>query len=584
MTKGDIEGSIIYRDRASRELDKVAGSADKAGRKFGGLAKAGSVFGIVAGAAVVKFGKDSVKAFTEAQDSQAKLDQAFKKFPKTNDVNIGSLRKLNSEMARKTKFDDDALASGQAVLAQFNLSGKQIEQVTPLLADYAEKTGQDLPTAASLLGKALLGNAKALKAVGIQMPSAKAGADALAKAEDDVAKAEKKLADARKKGDPKKVAEATDGLAKAHRRLSTAQEGAAFTGDTFGRLMDGLKEKVGGTAETMGGTAAGKAAILKNQFGELQETAGQKLVPVLLKVADVGLKVVDFVSRNGQVIGPLVAATTALVVVSVAWNKAMMVGSAAKVAFIALTQGQAAATAFAAESQVGLNVALLANPIGLVVIAIAALAAGIIYLATKTHFFQTAWHGITAAFSATFNWVKGHWPLLLAILTGPIGLAVLFITRKWDGIVGFVSKLPGRIAGAATGLWDGIKIAFKSAINWIVDKWNGLEFKLPSVNTHIPGVGKVGGFTLGTPDIPRLASGGIVPARPGGTLALLGEGGRDEAVIPLSRGGRRSAGSPIIVHLTVQGFVGSETALVQKLEGAFRDLQRSRQLAFLKPA
>ena len=49
----------------------------------------------------------------------------------------------------------------------------------------------------------------------------------------------------------------------------------------------------------------------------------------------------------------------------------------------------------------------------------------------------------------------------------------------------------------------------------------------------------------GTPDplmlqlglVPGLADGGIVRARSGGTLALLGEGGRDEAVVPLGSGG-----------------------------------------------
>jgi hypothetical protein len=49
-----------------------------------------------------------------------------------------------------------------------------------------------------------------------------------------------------------------------------------------------------------------------------------------------------------------------------------------------------------------------------------------------------------------------------------------------------------------------------------------------------------------------LAEGGIVPARSGGTLALLGEGGRDEAVVPLGRGGFGTT----IIH--VHGSVVSE--------------------------
>jgi len=46
---------------------------------------------------------------------------------------------------------------------------------------------------------------------------------------------------------------------------------------------------------------------------------------------------------------------------------------------------------------------------------------------------------------------------------------------------------------------------------------------------------------------PKMASGGIVRARPGGTMALLGEGGRDEAVIPLGSGGM---GGTVNVYLS----------------------------------
>jgi hypothetical protein len=47
-----------------------------------------------------------------------------------------------------------------------------------------------------------------------------------------------------------------------------------------------------------------------------------------------------------------------------------------------------------------------------------------------------------------------------------------------------------------------------------------------------------------------LADGGIVKASPGGTLALIGEGGQDEAVIPLDRMGSMGGGD---VNIYVQG-------------------------------
>jgi hypothetical protein len=55
----------------------------------------------------------------------------------------------------------------------------------------------------------------------------------------------------------------------------------------------------------------------------------------------------------------------------------------------------------------------------------------------------------------------------------------------------------------------------------------------------------------------KLAEGGIVPARMGGTLATIGEGGQAEAVIPLDRFddivGKRGGGGIVVNINTVAG-------------------------------
>jgi hypothetical protein len=55
-------------------------------------------------------------------------------------------------------------------------------------------------------------------------------------------------------------------------------------------------------------------------------------------------------------------------------------------------------------------------------------------------------------------------------------------------------------------------------------------------------------FVLSGGTIPALADGGIVRASSGGTLALIGEGGQDEAVIPLDRLNGTSGGPTIIIQ------------------------------------
>jgi len=206
--------------------------------------------------------------------------------------------------------------------------------------------------------------------------------------------------------------------------------------------------------------------------------------------------------------------------------------------------------------QTALNVVMAMNPIVLIVIAVLALIAVIVLIATKTTWFQdlweTVWNAIKVAALAVWDFLVAAFKIWWAVFSGFWKGVGNFFLNLWDGIVNgvkaawnwiketfqkvvnFVGGLKQKLTDKARGMWDGIKDAFRSAINWLIDKWNNLSFTLPSVN--VPGLGKIGGFTLSTPNIPRLADGGIVPATPGGTLAILGEGGQDEAVIPLPRG------------------------------------------------
>jgi phage-related protein len=154
--------------------------------------------------------------------------------------------------------------------------------------------------------------------------------------------------------------------------------------------------------------------------------------------------------------------------------------------------------------------------------------------------------------------VVGAFRLVIGAITGVIGAGkkvVSWVSSGFSHMVSFISGLPKRIASAASGMFDGIKNAFRSALNWIIRGWNSLQFTLPSVNTHIPGVGKIGGWTLGTPDIPYLANGGIATRA---TLAVIGEAG-PEAVIPLNRARSMFGDGGINVALNVHGNLDNVT-------------------------
>jgi TP901 family phage tail tape measure protein len=104
------------------------------------------------------------------------------------------------------------------------------------------------------------------------------------------------------------------------------------------------------------------------------------------------------------------------------------------------------------------------------------------------------------------EWIPSFWNWIVEAKNG----ISTRIGGIWDTIWGFITDLPGRISGAASGMWDGIGDAFKGALNKVIGWWNNfsLEAKIPS-NWFTDSIG-IGGKTFGvdTPNIDYLAKGG----------------------------------------------------------------------------
>jgi hypothetical protein len=341
--------------------------------------------------------------------------------------------------------------------------------------------------------------------------------------------------------DPQKALDlmglAADLAASKHISLSDAS-------DKLGKIVNGntklLKPYGIEIDKTTGLTKDGKtatealAAILSGQASASANTFSGHLAAMRAHLEDVAV-------AFGQKYGPAItAAGAALTGLGAALEVGQALTNSSTVATIAhgIAVGvTAAATAVWTAAQWLLNAALDANPIMLVVLAIAALVAAIVYVATQTQFFQTVWQAMSGALVAAWNWVWGflqgvfhwiaaNWPLLLTILTGPIGAAVWliqanfatikawaadavnFIVAVWNGLVGFFAGLPGRIAGIFSGMWNGIRDAFRAVLNGVIDLWNSLHFTLPHID--LGPLGTIGGGTIGVPTIPHLAQGGLM--------------------------------------------------------------------------
>ncbi|MEU2426892.1 phage tail tape measure protein [Streptomyces sp. NPDC007851] len=112
----------------------------------------------------------------------------------------------------------------------------------------------------------------------------------------------------------------------------------------------------------------------------------------------------------------------------------------------------------AATAQWLLNVAMDANPIVLIVLAIAALVAGLILAYNKIGWFRafvdTAFRGIAAVIGWVVGFVKSHWQLMLVLITGPIGLAIVLVIKYWSQISSAVSTAVSWVVGFVKAHWQ----------------------------------------------------------------------------------------------------------------------------------
>ncbi len=208
---------------------------------------AGVALGL-AGAAVIKFGADSVRAYREHEVALNRLQTALNDAPQIIDKSTKAYEDQATALQDLTGFQDEEVLAADTVLTRFGLQADQLRELTPLILDYARATGVDVAQAAGNVGRALLGNTRGLKTLGIEFTA---------------------------------------------------------TGDRakdVATIMKLLEERVGGTAEAFGKTSAGKIEIFKAKLDDLQESIGQALIPVLdLVVKSLGFVVDIFNSLPGPV-------------------------------------------------------------------------------------------------------------------------------------------------------------------------------------------------------------------------------------------------------------------------------------------
>jgi len=266
----------------------------------------------------------------------------------------------------------------------------------------------------------------------------------------------------------------------------TAQEKAMATYKIMTEQAGAAQGNFADTSDEL----AQKQKIANAQWEDAQAALGQQLLPIMSTFAGLLTDLLPTIEKFAPVIMPLVIAFGA-------WAAITSVLTTVTTAF-------------------GVSLGIAVGWIALIVIAIVGIGVALVWAYNNVEWFRNA-------VQAVFGWIADHWQLLLAIIAGPIGGAVALIITHWDtlksaaqavwnflvgvfngivsavsamasGVIGFFSAVASFIAGVFTSavsgavsaviaVWDTLKSAASSAVQWIKDRFGDVA----SFFTGIPG-------------------------------------------------------------------------------------------------
>jgi hypothetical protein len=416
-----LKTGLAQAENAIKGVDKSVQTASSGMTNFATKIKQiGASIGIAfAGTQVLQFGRDVIQQAQEAEAQQQRLYQLMKVGTGATDEQIASLNAQAQALQNVGVVTAGNITQTQSQLATFNLQTDTIKALTPAILDYvtAEKganaSADEFKQMTNGLAQALNGNFGSLTRVGFVL--------------DDHTK--------------KLISSGTE-----------AQRSAAIVDVLNSTYKDFNKE--------LRNTPEGRMQVLRNDFDQLKEDLGTKLLPALKVITDFltdqvipGLRSFGkFIKENSTVIITLtaailggVAAYKAYLAIQKLVAVATTVLKVAQVLFTGATLASIASTNGLAASMLMLNAAMRNNPIGIIVTAIGLLVAGFIVAYKQSETFR---NGVAVVAKAVLSFVAlmvrafgGFIEILLKVVTGPLRL-----------FLGVMSKIPGLGNAAKAGL------------------------------------------------------------------------------------------------------------------------------------
>ena len=234
--------------------------------------------------------------------------------------------------------------------------------------------------------------------------------------------------------------------------FNALQTAAQSAGGGLQSLWDGIMNVV--NAMTGGQPAGTSFGNVLNAVATAAQTVGG-----WLKTAG------DWISRNTELVTPLVAAVGGAVAAVTAVTTAMRI---------------------AAVAQALLNAVMAANPIMLIITLIAALVAGLTYFFTCTNTGKAVWSSFTGFLSGCVQGTIGFFSGLGSTIVNIFNSAANGARNAWNGVVSWFRGIPGTIGGFFSGAGTLLYNAGASIISGFL---NGLKSMWSNVTGWISGIG-----------------------------------------------------------------------------------------------
>ncbi len=443
---GPIRIAVLANARqAKSELNGVAGTAEKTGRRFAKLRAP-------AGAALLAVAVGAKRAIDKASDLSEEVSKSSVIFGKQ----AGSIQKwagtADTSLGQSKRAALQA-AGGFGLIAQkAGLGGKETaafaKQFTGLSSDLASFNNTTPEEAVVALSAAMRGESEPIRKYGVLLDDATLRARAL------------------KMG---LIKTTKDALTPQNKALAASEE-----------IMAQTKKAQGDFARTADG-AANKQRILAAQSENLQAKLGKGLLPAYEALLRVGSKLAGYLSENPKLVSRGAIAIVALSAVVLAASVAQKIYTAGLVIYKGVAFAVKAATIAWRNAQFALNIALALNPIGVVVLAVVALIAIFILAYKRSEKFRAivsrALAGVkkatTKAINATVGFIKSNWKKVPLLLLGPLLVAVLLVKRNWGKIKDATRAAVAYVRERVSSAWGYVRERTRAAWQGIVDTIRG---------------------------------------------------------------------------------------------------------------